>query len=478
MFKTLASITRSQRGEEKVPKGLYLGRHYNDATKQADDVLRYAGERHLLIFGPNGSGKGMRLLAPNLLSGLADRSMIVIDPKGELAAITADHRRKLGHDVVIINPFNMLGLGSAGFNPMSVLDAKSPNFFDDAAAIGEALIKISGHEPHWTESARTLVTALCMWEKFQKGAKANLENVRAMLTEPDEWVPAVRQDGKEYLKQVAGLRVTARKMVRDGGFEIESLAGRFTEDNKEISGIRSSADTQTQWLLSPQIRDDLKKDGVDFGNLKKRPTTVYVILPAERLRTHSVWLRLIVVSALRALYKPGGLRTFMIIDEAAALDHLAPLEDALGIVRGYRVQIATIFQDLNQLKAIYKDRWETFIANAGAVLGFAPNDLTTAKWMSERTGQTTFVAKGYSSNSGFASGKDTSVSGGSGASAQQIARPLLFPHDLFGLEEGTGLLWLAGLSNTTKFFAPNHWEIQACAGRAKPNPFYEPDNEE
>ncbi len=462
MSKALTSITQSPQQGSQAANRVYLGHYLGDGTKRGGDELRYAGERHLLIFGPNGSGKGMRLLAPNLLNGLADRSVIVIDPKGELAAITADYRRKLGHNVVILNPFNMLGFGSAGFNPMTALDPKSSNFFDDAAAVAEALITISKHEPHWTESARTLVTALCMWEKRQKGANASLENVRAMLTEPDEWETAINADGKEYQRQVAGLRVTARKMVAYGGFEIESLAARFSEQsNKEIFSIRSTADTQTQWILSPQMRDDLKKDGVDFAKLKEHPTTVYVILPAERLRTHSRWLRLIVVSALRALYKPGGLRTFMMIDEAAALDHLAPLEDALGIVRGYRVQIATIFQDLNQLKSIYKDRWETFVANAGAVLGFAPNDPTTAKWMSERSGQTTIVAKGFSSNNSAASGKDTSVSVGTGLSAQQIARPLLFPHELFGLEQGNGLLWLAGLSNTIRFFAPNHWEIEA-----------------
>ena len=129
-----------------------------------------------------------------------------------------------------------------------------------------------------------------------------------------------------------------------------------------------------------------------FGKLKEKPTTVYVILPAERMRTHSVWLRLVVVSALRALYRPGGLRTLLLIDEMPALGHLGPLEDAFGLVRGYKVQIAGICQDLAQLKALYKERWESFLANAGVVQGFTPNDLTTADWMSRRAGQTTLVA--------------------------------------------------------------------------------------
>ena len=128
--------------------GITLGRHYDDATQRVGERLVYEGERHVLLFGPNGTGKGTRFLIPNLLS-IKDRSIVVIDPKGELAAVTADYRRTVG-DVVMLNPFNMLGLGSAGFNPLAALDPKSPNFYDDAAALGEALIKSSDKDPHWS----------------------------------------------------------------------------------------------------------------------------------------------------------------------------------------------------------------------------------------------------------------------------------------------------------------------------------------
>jgi type IV secretion system protein VirD4 len=374
--------------------GIVLGRHYDDATHRVGDKIVYEGERHALLFGPNGTGKGTRFLIPNLLS-IKDRSIVVVDPKGELAAVTADYRRTVG-DVVMLNPFDVLGLGSAGFNPLALLDPKSPNFYDDAAALGEALIRIEGKDPHWGESAQGLLVALIMWEKLQRGANANLENVRALLTEADEYERLLDAHGKQHDQLVRGLRLTAANMVESGGYEIASLAARFTEQSSELASVRSTADTQTRWILSPPMREDLKKPGVDFRKLKEKPTTVYVILPAERMRTHSVWLRLVVVSALRALYRPGGLRTLLLIDEMPALGHLAPLEDAFGLVRGYKVQIVGICQDLAQLKALYKERWESFLANAGVVQGFTPNDLTTADWMSRRAGQTTLVAENSS----------------------------------------------------------------------------------
>ena len=449
-----------------LPEGISLGRHYDDATGRAGNKVVYEGERHLLLFGPNGTGKGTRFLIPNLLS-IKDRSIVVVDPKGELAAVTADYRRTVG-DVVMLNPFNVLGLGSAGFNPLALLDPTSPNFYDDAAALGEALIKIEGKDPHWTESAQGLLVALIMWEKLQKGDAANLENVRALLTEADRWERYTGEDGKPRERPKGGLRVTAADMVQSGGYEIASLAARFTEQSNELSSVRSTADTQTRWILSPPMRDDLKKNGVDFRRLKEKPTTVYVILPAERMRTHSVWLRLVIVSALRALYRAGGLRTLLLIDEMPALGHLAPLEDAFGLVRGYKVQIAGICQDLNQLKALYNDRWESFLANAGVVQGFTPNDLTTAKWMSERAGQSTVIAPSSSESRSPERGQVSEST-----SWSQVARPLYLPQELMGFAEGTGLLWLAGMANGVRFFAPPYWKIEQAEKRAASNPYYE-----
>ena len=141
-----------QRGSE-----IYLGNYLNLGTGETGRELTYTGERHLVLFGPNGSGKSTRILDSNLLR-VRDRSLVVIDPKGELAAVTADYRRTLG-EVVILNPFDVLGLGSAGFNPLAALDSDSPTFIDDATGIGEALIKIEEKDPHWSESAEGLVVS-------------------------------------------------------------------------------------------------------------------------------------------------------------------------------------------------------------------------------------------------------------------------------------------------------------------------------
>src|SRR5215469_731812 len=132
---------------------------------------------------------------------------------------------------------------------------------------------------------------------------ALLENVRRMLCEAES------TDENGQLE--SGLRYHAACMIADGHRQISDLAGRYVkEGSREIDSIVSTARTQTEWLLSEPMRSDLRKNGVNWSQLAEKPTTVFVIIPAEFLETQegSVWLRLIIMCALRVLYGRAGRR--------------------------------------------------------------------------------------------------------------------------------------------------------------------------
>lgn len=84
------------------PDGLYLG--MLDGEPLFDN-----GKTHSLTCAPARQGKGINAVIPNLLhySG----SVLVTDPKGELAAVTGKHReQRFGHRVIILNPWSLHGL--------------------------------------------------------------------------------------------------------------------------------------------------------------------------------------------------------------------------------------------------------------------------------------------------------------------------------------------------------------------------------
>jgi type IV secretion system protein VirD4 len=146
---------------------IWLGDAWKPKTGRTGRPVTYDGDRHLTVFGPTGSGKSLFEIR-NLLS-LAGINIVSVDTKGENAAVTAAWRRTVS-DVFVFNPFGLLvdkypDLKSAGFNPLAALDPDSSRFYEDAAAIAEALIKVEGDsQPHFPESARGLLQALIMWE--------------------------------------------------------------------------------------------------------------------------------------------------------------------------------------------------------------------------------------------------------------------------------------------------------------------------
>jgi type IV secretion system protein VirD4 len=459
------------------PDAITLGRYLrtDDRENPFGGKMRYGGPLHVLIFGPNGSGKTTRMLLPNLLE-LENRSIVVVDPKGELAAVSAPFRRTLGK-VVIINPFGVLAnrpgyedLRSDGFNPLFALDPEAPSFNADAALLADALIKVESKDPHWDGSAQSLVAAIIMYvciEARRLNVVPTITDVRALLCAASE------EPNKSNNFEGRGLPALAFEMMKSNLAGLRNKASQFSDWTNEIRSIASAAKRQTEPFDDTEIADDLARGSFDFREMKKRPVTVYLILPPEMLDRHSKWLRLVLTSALRGvlrLREPGEPKTLFMLDEFAALGHLQIIETVWALVRGYGIQIMPVLQDLHQLKALYKERWETFIGMAGAVAAFGARDMTSAKWMSERAGDTTKVVASYNSGSGQSAGGENSHEG---LSWQQIKVPFITPHKFFALRDGFLYVWLARVSDSIPTFASIYDDVKKLSARARANPYHQ-----
>jgi type IV secretory pathway TraG/TraD family ATPase VirD4 len=152
-----------------------------------------------------------------------------------------------------------------------------------------------------------------------------------------------------------------------------------------------------------------------------------------------------------------------LLDEFAALGHMQIVESVWSVVRGYGIQMMPILHDLSQLKSLYKERWETYIGNAGATAFFAPNDLTTADWLSKRLGETTRMMHSRSETSG-----KTTIS------TTPVKVPYMTPHQLHGLPAGHMMLINGGLSHGAEIYLPPYYRIEERKARARVNPYVHP----
>lgn len=444
-------------------KGIYLG---NFVGKGGPIIMRYKGPKHMLCFGTPGTNKSMGFVVPNLAH--LRRSIIVIDPKLQIAAITAKKRAQLGK-VIVLNPFCLLAeddhLLSDGWNPLLQLDPESSDFEADAMCIADALIEKSsegGNSRFFDNSAENLVAALIMWERYTKGEEANLANIRAELSERTIYKGKRPIGGLLYtLKQMAECR--EHRSISDAGGR---LYYRLTDPNSHATSAQDVIDTvlaNTKFLNNRNIGADMMHGGrIDFSALHREITTIYVGLPPHQLTHQAKWLRLFVNLALNDLYKNPPISgatlppVLFMLDEFGNLGRLSQILSALNMSRDYSIQLFLFLQNLAQLKASYPKDWTSFFSGAGAVTTFETGDTETQEELSKLYGNREEYIQTETNN---------------GISNTPHAIPLIRPEDISRLGRGDTINLIDPCKMPVQGHAPVYPETPWTEG-LDPNPYY------
>lgn len=412
--------------------GLIVGRE----DRQRGRLLRYDGEAHLLTLAPTRSGKGVGAVIPNLLT--AERSILCIDPKGENARVTARARRRLG-PVHVLDPFAVSGHPSAAYNPMDAVDAASPDAAEDAATLADALVADPPGqvaEAHWNEEAKALLTGLILH------VAAEEEPYRRILATVREHLTLAPDAFRDLLTRM-------QDSAAVGGLVARAANRHLAKSDREASGVLSSAQRHTHFLDAPRMSRVMARSDFAPAELKARTTTVFLVLPPDRLDSYGRWLRLMVAQSLTAMARSAPrppAPVLFLLDEFAALGRLEPVERAMGLMAGYGLQLWPILQDLHQLRSTYGTRAGTFLANAGVTQVFNVNDVDTASWVSKALGDATIAYETGSTGTSRMSldwaGEGTSRT--EGTSTHLTRRALLTPDEVRRLPLDRAILFLAG----------------------------------
>ena len=406
-------------------RGFRLGAFAEGAARHP---ITYAGDRHLLTIAPTRSGKGVSAIVPNLLT--YEGSAFVVDPKGENALITALRRGHgtlfsrlkpisgkpisgMGQDVYLVDPWDIaattLGARPARFNPLDWIMADDPDAAENALLLADALVpeenRGSGDSRFWDDEAKALLVGLILYVATapeEKGQR-HLGRVRDILTSDEGKLNAVLENMLNHPNQV-----------------VSSTAERTAaKDAKLRSNVITGTQAHTHFLDSPRIRESLSATDFSFEHLKSRKMTVYLILPADRLKTFDRWLRLLIQQAImvnaRNIAEKPDQPVLFLLDEMAALGKLTSVEQAFGLMAGFGMQLWGIVQDLSQLARIYGEHgWQTFISNSGVIQYFGSRDKMTAEYFSTLCGVTTVEIHNFSWAVGKALGRSQSSSSGAG----------------------------------------------------------------
>ena len=412
--------------------GLIVGRE----NQKNGQLLRYKGHQHLITIAPTRSGKGVGAIIPNLLT--ADRSILCIDPKGENVRVALRARQRFG-PVDVLDPFGVSGVPSAAFNPLDGLDEFAVDVVEDVALLADALVydppgQIG--EAHWNEEAKALIAGFVLHVVcHEPPERRNLVTIREMLTcAPDDFSALL--SAMQASTAVSGL--VARAANR-----------HLSKTEREAAGVLSSAQRHTHFLDSQRLTAVLQRSDFRFEHLKDRVGTVFLVLPPERLGTHSRWLRMLVARAISDAARSKALpanSVLFLLDEFAALGRLEALEQAFGLMAGYGLQLWPILQDLHQLRSVYGARAGTFLSNAGLIQVFNVGDVETATWVSRSIGSATiaYQTAGTSKSRGLGRYLMPQTTTSSSTTHHLTGRELLKPDEVMQLASSLEILLRQG----------------------------------
>ncbi len=375
-------------------KGFYIGCDYSFSDK--GHILTCAGTR---------GGKGTNLIIPNLLGASEYQgSWVVIDPKGENAAITARYQAAQGQQVVVLNPWGLLAENlppAASYNPLDILkDTSNINLVDDAQMVAEMIVPIDRNDRNkfFTDNARAIVSGLLLHmvtydeslaqDKVKDDETETPKTIEQSLTTLWKWV---RLPKAQWQKLIEDMNVNDHKAfgdtVKQAANEIEKL---MVAGDRTWGNIIATVLQCTDFIKSPALQQSMQSS-FNPSTLSDGKTTMYIIIPADKLQSHARWLRLVVTTTMRAVVRKPKERVCFLLDEFAALGYLPEIETALSTYAGFNITVWTILQSLIQLQAHYSDNWETFVGNSTVRQFFSVNDNFTAEYVSKAIGQTSHV---------------------------------------------------------------------------------------
>ena len=420
------------REKEAVRLGL-LGASGLVVGKLGRRLLRFADvEGSVVVFAPQGAGKGVGIVVPNLLSYAG--SVICTDPKGENFAITGRARRRFG-------PVYCINVGDPGhshrFNPMDVISRDLLRAVDNCTRLAELLMpkEAKDENNHWRDRSVAILTAFLLYVIERCGddpERCNLSSVHALVTAPlsvlEDKLKLMLTSAQFVVRSEAGLLLNS--LQSDEGKNLLSTMSKGT-------GIWASG--RVLGRLSRSSDFDLERDIVG------RVATLFVCVPEDMKAVYAPFMRVMVGLGLHAVARVGrngvgAERPLFMLDEAAALGNIPELEDGMGHLRAY-ARAVLIFQDLGQLQGTYR-KWRSLLANAACQVFFGVNDQDTAELVSKMLGERTVEVRSVGVNSGASDVLAHHENAGVG----EAGRRLMLPSEVLRMGTDAALVFVRGLT--------------------------------
>ena len=390
---------------------------------------------NILVVGGSGAGKSRGFALPNIMQCCC--SMIITDPKAELLRKTGGLLEKKGYEVRVfdlINPDT-----SFCYNPFEyVHDDKDvlrliSNLIQNTTPKGS-----QSSDPFWEKSETALLQALMLYLLHEAPPEEqNFAMIMEMLGSAQ-----VKEEDEDYESPLDIL--FDRLEMRDP----DSIAVKQYHIYKQAAGktaksILISVGVRLAAFNLPQIAKLTNTDELDLSSMGERKVALFCCIPdADTSLNYLVGM--IYSQLFQTLYYMadrvhGGalpVPVNCIMDEFPNVSLPNEFEKILATCRSRSIYCSIIIQNMSQLKALFKDSWESLVGNCDEFLYLGGNEKETHKYVSELLGKETIDTNTY--------GQTKGKSGSYSTNFQQSGRELLQPDEVRMLDNQNALLFIRG----------------------------------
>ena len=238
----------------------------------------------------------------------------------------------------------------------------------------------------------------------QYEGRRNLVTLRKLITRGDwESVEALREAGEKDIPPAHGLLWTGLAnnpafRRADRGHRAIRFTNMLMNSPKQYESVLQVANRNTEFIDSPAMQRCLEASDFQLVGAENAPRGAQSLpVPAAALHEHA--LPLAADDDLADRHRNGegegrpatGHPILMVLDEFAGLKRMEVIETAAAQIAGYGVKLFFVLQSLEQLKAVYKDNWETFLANSGLKVFFNLEDNFSRDYVSKLIGETEVI---------------------------------------------------------------------------------------
>ena len=427
------------------------------------DGYKHRRNLNILVVGGSGSGKTRFFCKPGIMS--VNCSYLIVDPKGEMLRSIGYLLKEEGYDIKVFDLIHPRQ--SDGYNPFTYIrDDPDVLKLMDNLVKNTTPPKGASNDPFWEKAEIALDSALMLYLLYEAPVEEqNFEMLMFMLEcarvmEEDEQY----QSPLDLLFQTLEERDPSHIAVRE--YKVyKQAAGKTAKSILVTASVRLAA------FIFPQYAAMMQTDEMDFASMGERKRAIFCVIPVND-GSMNYLVSMLLTQCFQQLYLRADERyngrlpmpVRVIQDEWANVAQPDSYPKVLATCRSYNIGINIIVQNIQSIKALYKDEWEGIIGNCDTLLFLGGgNEPTSLEFVSKLLGKETVHTR--------TRGQTKGRSGSSSMNFQQTGRDLMTPDEIRMLPTNDALLFIRGEKpvRDKKYDIKKHPNVRRTAdGRAKP----------